>query len=127
MRPNGRGAGMNQRTTQATPARLPAAGGRGGGAPWASVGMPAEKSMNFGPSARRLLGRLRPQWMPLIAVVLLAIGSVTLSVISPKILGRATDVIFSGLIGQQLPAGTTAEQAAQGARAAGNDGFAELL
>ncbi|MEN3614475.1 ABC transporter ATP-binding protein [Plantactinospora sp. ZYX-F-223] len=89
--------------------------------------MPAEKSMNFGPSARRLLGLLRPHRLSLIAVILLAIVSVGLSVAGPKILGYATDVIFSGLIGNQLPAGTTAEQAAEGARAAGNDGFAELL
>ncbi|MEO3925227.1 ABC transporter ATP-binding protein [Micromonosporaceae bacterium B7E4] len=89
--------------------------------------MPAEKSMNFGPSARRLLGLLRPHRLSLTAVILLAIVSVGLSVAGPKILGYATDVIFSGLIGKQLPAGTTAEQAAEGARAAGNDGFAELL
>ncbi|MDG4791166.1 ABC transporter ATP-binding protein [Micromonospora sp. WMMD1102] len=89
--------------------------------------MPAEKSMNFGPSARRLLGLLRPHRLALVAVVLLAVASVGLSVAGPKILGYATDVIFAGLIGRQLPAGTTAEQAAEGARAAGNDGYAELL
>nr|WP_203857603.1 ABC transporter ATP-binding protein [Plantactinospora mayteni] len=89
--------------------------------------MPAEKSMNFGPSARRLLGLLRPHRLSLSLVILLAIASVGLSVAGPKILGYATDVIFSGLIGKQLPAGSTVEQAAEGARADGNDGFAELL
>ena len=38
--------------------------------------------------------------------------SVALNVIGPIILGRATDVIFAGVIGKQLPAGITAEQAA---------------
>ncbi|MFD0969361.1 ABC transporter ATP-binding protein [Plantactinospora endophytica] len=117
---------MNQKTNRATPARLPGGGARGGPG-WATAGMPAEKSMNFGPSARRLLGLLRPHRVQLVVVILLAISSVGLSVAGPKILGYATDVIFSGLIGKQLPAGATAEQAAEQARAAGNDGFAELL
>ncbi|MFC4148391.1 ABC transporter ATP-binding protein [Micromonospora mangrovi] len=89
--------------------------------------MPAEKSMNFGPSARRLLGRLRPHRFQLAAVVALAVLSVGLSVAGPKLLGKATDLIFSGVIGRQLPAGTTTEQAAAAARAAGNDNFADLL
>ncbi|MGN9805403.1 ABC transporter ATP-binding protein [Micromonospora sp. L32] len=89
--------------------------------------MPAEKSMNFGPSARRLLGRLRPHRLQLAAVITLAVASIGLSVIGPKLLGHATDLIFNGVIGRQLPAGTTTEQAAAAARAAGNDNFADML
>ncbi|WP_240742017.1 ABC transporter ATP-binding protein [Micromonospora zingiberis] len=92
-----------------------------------SAGMPAERSMNFGPSARRLLGRLRPHRLHLAAVITLAVVSVGLSVIGPKVLGHATDLIFSGVIGQQLPAGTSAEQAVAAARAAGNENFADML
>ncbi|WP_425413543.1 ABC transporter ATP-binding protein [Micromonospora rhizosphaerae] len=91
------------------------------------AGMPAEKSMNFGPSARRLLGRLRPHRPQLVAIVALAVVSVGFSVTGPKILGHATDLIFSGVIGRQLPAGTTTEQAVAAARAAGNDNFADML
>ncbi|MGC4761630.1 ABC transporter ATP-binding protein [Micromonospora sp. DT46] len=89
--------------------------------------MPAERSMNFGPSARRLLGRLRPQRLQLVAVIALAVLSVGLSVVGPKVLGWATDLIFTGVIGRQLPAGTTADQAVAAARAAGNDNFADML
>ncbi|MCM0677736.1 ABC transporter ATP-binding protein/permease [Micromonospora phytophila] len=89
--------------------------------------MPAERSMDFGPSARRLLGRLRPHRLHLAAVITLALLSVGFSVIGPKILGHATDLIFSGVVGRQLPAGTTAEQAVDAARAAGNDSFADML
>ncbi|WP_446220555.1 ABC transporter ATP-binding protein [Micromonospora sp. IBHARD004] len=92
-----------------------------------SAGMPAEKSMNFGPSARRLLGRLRPHRLQLAAVTALAVLSVGLSVAGPKLLGHATDLIFSGVIGRQLPAGTSTEQAAAAARAAGNDNYADML
>ncbi|MER7415368.1 ABC transporter ATP-binding protein [Micromonospora peucetia] len=89
--------------------------------------MPAERSMNFGPSARRLMGRLRPQRLQLVAVIALAVLSVGLSVVGPKVLGWATDLIFTGVIGRQLPAGSTADQAVDAARAAGNDSFADML
>uniref|UniRef100_UPI0026B488CB ABC transporter ATP-binding protein n=1 Tax=Micromonospora acroterricola TaxID=2202421 RepID=UPI0026B488CB len=108
------------------PKRLPP-GRQGGGPPWAGAGMPAEKSMNFGPSARRLLGRLRPHRLHLGAIIALAVVSVGFSVAGPKILGHATDLIFNGVIGRQLPAGTTTEQAAAAARASGNDSFADML
>ncbi|MEV0808096.1 ABC transporter ATP-binding protein [Micromonospora sp. NPDC050200] len=109
-----------------TPKRLPP-GGQRGGPPWMSAGMPAEKSLNFGPSARRLLNRLRPQRLHLAAIVSLAVASVAASVVGPKILGRATDIIFTGVIGRQLPAGSSADQAVAAARAAGNDNFADML
>ncbi len=109
------------------PGRLPAAGARRGGPPWMNVGLPAEKSMTFGPSARRLLRRLRPYRVQLLGIIALGVTSVSLSVIGPKILGRATDIIFAGLVGKQLQSGTTIEQAASQARASGNDNFANIL
>ncbi|MGA3487133.1 ABC transporter ATP-binding protein [Micromonosporaceae bacterium DT55] len=98
-----------------------------GHGPGAAMGMPVEKSMNFWPSTRRLLARLRPDRLRLAAVVVLAVVSVVFSVLGPLILGRATDVIFSGVIGKQLPAGTSLEQAVEAARAAGNDTFADMI
>ncbi|MEV0713266.1 ABC transporter ATP-binding protein [Asanoa sp. NPDC050611] len=92
-----------------------------------SAGMPTEKSMTFVPSAKRLLRRLTPYRGQLLIVILLAVASVALSVIGPKILGHATDVIFRGVLGRKLPAGTTLEQAAAAARAAGQNNFADLL
>ena len=110
------------------PARLPAAGRRqGGGPPWMGAGMPVEKSMTFIPSAKRLLRRLSPYRMRLSLIVFLAVASVALAVIGPKILGKATDVIFNGVLGRRLPAGTSVEEAAAAARAAGDNNFAELL
>ncbi|HEY6593094.1 MAG TPA: ABC transporter ATP-binding protein [Asanoa sp.] len=92
-----------------------------------SAGMPAEKSMNFVPSAKRLLGRLRPYRVRLSAIIALAVTSVGLAVTGPKILGWATDTIFAGVLGKRLPVGVTLDQAVAGARAAGNDKIAELL
>ena len=64
----------------------------------ASMGMPAEKSKDFGGSSRRLLAQLRPERFGAIMGVVLALGSVTLSVLGPRILGHGTDIIFKGLI-----------------------------
>ncbi len=102
--------------------------GPGGGGPFGGgIGMPAEKSLNFGPSARRLLRRMSPERLALIAVVLLGVISVVFSVLGPKILGDATNIIFDGIVSKQLPAGITQQQAVDGARAQGNDTFADML
>ncbi|RKS77941.1 ATP-binding cassette subfamily B protein [Motilibacter peucedani] len=91
------------------------------------LGMPVEKSMDFGPSARRLMARLRPHRAQVVLVVALAVVSVVLSVLGPKILGRATDVIFTGLVSRQLPAGSTKQEVVEAARARGDGARADLL
>ncbi|MEV8630673.1 ABC transporter ATP-binding protein [Streptosporangium sp. NPDC051023] len=106
--------------------RPPAGGSPFGRSPFGG-GMPAEKSLTFGPSMRRLIRRLAPERPRILAVIALAVISVAFGVIGPKILGQATDLIFSGVIGRRLPQGTTTEQAVQAARASGNDNFANLL
>ena len=90
-------------------------------------GIPGDKSLNFMPSAKRLLGRLRPRMLQVSTVIVLAISSVTLSVLGPKILGRATDIIFSGAIGKQFPSGMSKEQVIEQTRASGNGRLADLL
>jgi ATP-binding cassette subfamily B protein len=91
------------------------------------MGMPAEKSLNFGPSAKRLLRRMNPERLGLIMVIALGVISVVLSVLGPKILGNATNIIFDGVVSKQLPAGITQQQAVDAARAAGNDKLANML
>ena len=80
-------------------ARPPAAETRGFGGRMAAAGMPAEKSMDFAGSTKRLLGRMRPERRGAVLVVALGITSVTLVVIGPRILGHATDLIVSGISG----------------------------
>jgi ATP-binding cassette subfamily B protein len=89
--------------------------------------MPAEKSMNFGPSAKRLLGRLKPERMRIVLVTLLAVISVTLTVIGPKILGDATNILFEGVISKSLPAGVSQDQVVDGLRASGDTDRADML
>jgi ATP-binding cassette subfamily B multidrug efflux pump len=118
-RPNG-----TAQTLQA-PAR-PRPPMRGGYGPFGG-GAPVEKPMNFRRSVRRLLERLSPDRMKLAAVLLLGVTSVAFLVIGPKILGRATDLIFAGAIGKRLPAGLTEAQVIAMARASGNNNLADLL
>ncbi len=89
--------------------------------------MVGQKAMDFGPSARRLLARMRPERAKVSAVLGLAVVSVALTVVGPRILGWATDLVFAGLIGRNLPAGMTQEQAAETIRARGDDTFADLV
>jgi len=62
-----------------------------------AFGMPAEKTANFKQIVKRLLAMLRRERFGMVAVFALAVVSVVLYVIGPKLLGRATDVIFDGL------------------------------
>ena len=102
---------------------------RRGGPPHMQLGQPGEKSLDFGPSAKRLMGRLQPHRAKVIVVLVLAVASVVLSSIGPKILGRATDLIFAGVIGRtvQAPPGTTKEQVIEGLRERGQTTYADLL
>jgi ATP-binding cassette, subfamily B, multidrug efflux pump len=91
------------------------------------MGMVAQKSLAFGPSAKRLLAQLAPDRLKLIVILVSALVSVGLSAVGPRVLGRATDIIFGGAVGRRLPAGMTKQQAIEAARAAGNDQVADML
>lgn len=85
------------------------------------------RSRDFKGSAIRLLKRLTPQRRLTVAVMALGVGGIALGVIGPRILGHATDLLFNGVIGRQLPAGQSKEQAVEAARARGDNNFADLL
>ncbi|HET6560830.1 MAG TPA: ABC transporter ATP-binding protein [Marmoricola sp.] len=86
-----------------------------------------QKSMEFGPSARRLVRRMGPERLKAAAVIVLAVVSVALTVAGPRILGVATDLVFSGFVGRSLPAGATQEEAAAQLRAQGEGTFADMV
>ena len=88
---------------------------------------PTERSRDFKGSAIRLVKRLTPERGPTSLVILLGVAGIAIGVIGPRILGHATDLLFNGVIGRQLPAGLTKEQAIAAARARGDNTFADLL
>jgi ATP-binding cassette, subfamily B, fatty acid transporter len=91
------------------------------------VRSPAERSHDFKRSAVRLMKRLAPQRGTAVAVIALGVGGTAIGIVVPRILGHATDLLFNGVIGRQLPAGITKDQAVAAARARGNHAFADLL
>lgn len=88
---------------------------------------PAERTRDFTGSAIRLVKRLTPQRGLTALVISLGVVGIAIGVIGPRILGHATDLLFNGVIGRELPAGLTKEQAIDAARARGDTTFADLL
>ncbi|HXH80327.1 ABC transporter ATP-binding protein [Nocardioides sp.] len=71
-------------------------------------GMVGGKANTFGPSLRRMAARMAPYRIKTIAVLVLTVVSVAANAVGPWILGRATDLIFYGALGDDLPPGTVA-------------------
>lgn len=70
---------------------------RGGlGTRFGAAGVPMERSENLAQSVRRLLGIMGPEQVVMLAVIGLALASVTLSVVGPRVLGHATNIIVDG-------------------------------
>ena len=111
-------------TTESTAAERPAPP-RGGG--HHGMGAPVEKASDFAGSAKRLLGRLAPYRTQIVLSILLTIAGVVLSTLGPRVLGRATDIVFAGFLGSRLPEGASVAQVAAAARAQGQDTFADML
>lgn len=108
----------------AAPARPPRRGP--GGGPH-GFGTPVEKPSDFRASARRLLSRLAPYRVLIGLSVGLTVVSVLLGVLGPRVLGRATDIVFAGFLGRELPAGVPLEDVVAGLRAQGQGTFADLV
>jgi len=107
--------------------RPPTRGGFGGGPGGFGGMLPPQKTKDLGKTLRQLLARLRPERMRITISAILALGSVAGTVIGPKIIGNATNVIFDGVIGKSLPAGLTKQQAVAALRAQGHGQIADLV
>jgi len=92
-----------------------------------AMGAPVAKPDDFRASARRLLRDLTAHRGHILVITVLGVIGVAFSVVGPKVLGRATDLVFAGAIGQHLPAGATREQLVEGLRARGDSRMADLL
>ncbi len=90
-------------------------------------GQPTEKSMDFAGSSRRLLAQLRPERAIITVALALGVASVALAVIGPKVLGHATDLIFGGVVGRQMPDGASKAEALERLRQQGNGKVADVL
>ncbi|MCX5245828.1 ABC transporter ATP-binding protein/permease [Streptomyces sp. NBC_00201] len=93
--------------------------GQGGG--------PDSRSLDFKVSGKRLIARFKPERLTIYALLVCVVVSVGLNVIGPKILGKATDLVFAGIIGRQMPAGATKEQVLASMRERGQGQVADML
>jgi ATP-binding cassette subfamily B multidrug efflux pump len=103
----------------------PAAQQRGPAA-WMN-GPSMERPKDFRGSLRRVLGLMRPERALIIFTSLCAAGSVGASVWGPKILGNATNVIFSGFISKSLPPGVSKSATIEYLKTHGRSAQADLV
>ena len=90
-------------------------------------GMPGQEGRALLAVRQTAVGAAEAGICGIFAVVALVVVSVVLNVIAPKILGQAMDVIFSGVVGKQLPAGASKEQFDARAPPQGQDNFADMI
>jgi ATP-binding cassette subfamily B protein len=64
---------------------------------WRQIGVPTERSENFGAAVKRLFALLRPERPLLVLIVVMAVGTTVMNVAGPRILGHATDTIIQGV------------------------------
>ncbi|MFF9058123.1 ABC transporter ATP-binding protein [Streptomyces sp. NPDC014882] len=88
---------------------------------------PDNRSLDFKASGRRLLAHFKPERLTLYAMLACVVLSVGLSVVGPKILGRATDLVFAGIVGREMPAGASKDQVLDSMRERGDGDVADML
>ncbi|WP_194396726.1 ABC transporter ATP-binding protein [Microbacterium atlanticum] len=93
---------------------------------WSGAVAPG-KAAHFGPSFRRLLGLLKPHAVAFTLATVLGAAGVVLAVLSPKVLGEATNILFEGVVSSMTPAGTTKEQVVAGLEAQGQQDLANIV
>src|SRR5690242_16105649 len=105
----------------------PGIGGMGRGPAAFMGGLPTEKSLDFWGSSKRLLGTLRPERLMIALTLLMGAASVALGVLGPKMLGKATDLIFAGVISKQLPANVTKQEIVDGLHRRHKNNLADMF
>ncbi|MEY9488732.1 ATP-binding cassette subfamily B multidrug efflux pump [Streptomyces calvus] len=90
-------------------------------------GGPDQRSIDFKGSGKRLLAQFRPERLTLYGLLACVVLSVALSVIGPKILGQATDLVFAGIVGREMPQGASKEQVLDAMRERGDGDVADML
>lgn len=98
-----------------------------GGRMMMAGGGPDQRSMDFKGSGKRLLRRFAPEKATMWVMSLAVVASVALSVVGPMVLGRATDLVFAGVVGRGMDQGASKGQVLEALRARGDDGLADML
>ncbi len=102
--------------------KIPGRGGVFGRPAHMMMGAPVERAKDFKGTIRKLMGYLKPFWIQMVLVLAFAISSTVFAIVSPKILGTATNQIVNDYINiktydqitSMLPAGTKLPQGTTG-------------
>ena len=92
-----------------------------------SAGPPPGRANAFWPSFTRMIALLTPFKIQLVVAGAASVASVVLAVAAPRVLGRATNIVFEGAVSSLLPAGMTKEQAIEAAVASGRGDMADMI
>ncbi len=88
---------------------------------------PGAKAKDFKGTLKRFVRLLAGNRLLLAAVALFSLAGVVLGVMAPRLLGNATNLVFSGYIGSRLPAGVSKETVIEGLKAKGETRVAEMM
>jgi ATP-binding cassette subfamily B multidrug efflux pump len=102
-------------------------GARPGGPALAGMGMGPQRAKDFKGTLRRLGDRLLRQRMLVWGVVAFGVVATALSVVGPKVLGHATDIVFTGYLSDQFDDGASKAEVIAQLRASGDDQLASLV
>ena len=95
--------------------------------PMGAMGMPPAKPSDFKGTFKRLATRLLRERLLVWGVIAFGVVGTTLTVVGPKILGHATDIVFTGFLSGKFPEGATKAEVVAQLRAEGNDKLASLI
>jgi ATP-binding cassette subfamily B multidrug efflux pump len=99
----------------------------GRGPALAGMGMPPARAKDFKGSLRRLVDRLLRRRLLVWGVVAFGVVATSLSVVGPKVLGHATDIVFTGFLNGKFPDGATKAEVVAQLRAEDQDTLASLV
>jgi ATP-binding cassette subfamily B protein len=89
--------------------------------------VPPAKPRDLKRALGRLVGELRHERLLIAFSIALSVVAVALNIAGPRLLGNATNIIFEGVVGKQMPAGMTQDQVEAMLRAAGQTQIADML
>lgn len=88
---------------------------------------PGKKAKHFWPTVARIVGTFSGHGSRMVLVTVFITGSVLLAVLAPQYLGRATDVVFAGVLQRDLPADATQQEVISDLRDQGEDSLADVF
>src|SRR4051812_45871654 len=92
-----------------------------------AMGLPPARASDFRGTLRRLVTRLLRDRALVWTLVAFGVVGTSLSVVGPRILGHATDIVFTGYLSDQFPDGSTKAQVVAELRDSGRDKLAALV